>query len=224
MPLPAQATEHLGFGVTCALTYEHPYPFARRMSTLDHLSQGRIGWNIVTSYLDSAARNMGLAQQIGHDGRYEMAEEYLQVCYKLWEGSWEDDAVVRDKQRRIFTDPTKIHGIAHAGEFYTVPGIHSRLERHAIHTIDAHYRQLLEARLIGGADRFDVGILGDGGRIPDQQHARWLMTDHTVRSAPLATAHEFGQTLGKAWRDFFVDKLLPFLVSERLTIGMRRTE
>jgi len=124
VPLLAQATRHLGFGVTCALTYEHPYPFARRMSTLDHLTAGRIGWNIVTSYLDSAARNMGLAEQIAHDDRYEMAEEYLEVCYKLWEGSWEDDAVLRDKQQRLFTDPSKVHGIAHAGPFYTVPGIH----------------------------------------------------------------------------------------------------
>ena len=124
VPLLAQVTEHLGFGVTCSLTYEHPYPFARRMSTLDHLTCGRIGWNIVTSYLDSAARNMGLPRQLGHDDRYDLAEEYLEVCYKLWEGSWEDDAVVRDRARGVFTDPAKVHGIAHAGEFYTVPGIH----------------------------------------------------------------------------------------------------
>lgn len=124
VPLLAQATRHLGFGVTCALTYEHPYPFARRMSTLDHLTAGRIGWNIVTSYLDSAARNMGLNQQIAHDDRYEMAEEYLEVCYKLWEGSWEDDAILRDKQQRLFTDPSKVHGIKHQGAFYNVPGIH----------------------------------------------------------------------------------------------------
>jgi FMN-dependent oxidoreductase (nitrilotriacetate monooxygenase family) len=110
--------------VTCALTYEHPYPFARRMSTLDHLTAGRIGWNIVTSYLDSAARNIGLDQQIAHDDRYEIAEEYLEVCYKLWEGSWQDDAVVRDKQRRLFTDPQKVHGIGHHGRHYSVPGIH----------------------------------------------------------------------------------------------------
>ena len=124
VPLLAQATDHLGFGVTCALTYEHPYPFARRMSTLDHLTAGRIGWNIVTSYLDSAARNIGLDQQIAHDDRYEIAEEYLEVCYKLWEGSWQDDAVVRDKQQRLFTDPQKVHGIGHRGRHYSVPGIH----------------------------------------------------------------------------------------------------
>ena len=59
----AAATEHLGFGVTCGISYEHPYPFARRMSTLDHLTKGRIGWNVVTGYLDSAARGMGQPQQ-----------------------------------------------------------------------------------------------------------------------------------------------------------------
>ncbi|MBX9607130.1 MAG: LLM class flavin-dependent oxidoreductase [Gammaproteobacteria bacterium] len=124
VPLMAGVTSNLGFGVTCALTYEHPYPFARRMSTLDHLTDGRVGWNIVTSYLDSAARNMGLTRQMAHDDRYELAEEYMEVCYKLWEGCWEDDAVVRDRARGVFTDPTKVHPIAHHGANYQVPGIH----------------------------------------------------------------------------------------------------
>ncbi len=124
VPLMSQVTEHLGFGVTCALTYEHPYPFARRMSTLDHLTDGRIGWNIVTSYLDSAARNMGLSRQMAHDDRYDLAEEYMDVCYKLWEGCWEDGAVVRDRASGVFTDATKVHPIAHSGQFYDVPGIH----------------------------------------------------------------------------------------------------
>ena len=124
VPLMSQVTEHLGFGVTCALTYEHPYPFARRMSTLDHLTDGRVGWNIVTSYLDSAARNMGLTRQMAHDDRYELAEEYMEVCYKLWEGCWEDDAVRRDRAGSVFTDPAKVHPIAHHGPHYDVPGIH----------------------------------------------------------------------------------------------------
>ncbi len=124
VPLMAQATEHLGFGVTCALTYEHPYPFARRLSTLDHLTRGRIGWNIVTGYLDSAARNLGLPNQLGHDDRYDVAEEYMEVVYKLWEHSWEDDAVLRDKARGIYTDPAKVHPIRHRGAHYQVPGFH----------------------------------------------------------------------------------------------------
>ncbi len=124
VPIMSQASEHLGFGVTCALTYEHPYTFARRMSTLDHLTRGRIGWNIVTGYLDSAARNLGLEHQLGHDDRYDLADEYLEVVYKLWEASWDDDAVVRDRANGVYTDPSKVHGIAHAGEHYRVPGFH----------------------------------------------------------------------------------------------------
>jgi FMN-dependent oxidoreductase (nitrilotriacetate monooxygenase family) len=120
----AAVTRDLGFGITCSLSYEHPYPFARRMSTLDHLTDGRVGWNVVTSYLDSAARNLGLPSQVDHDARYALAEEYLDVCYKLWEGSWEDDAVVRDPVRRQFIEPSKVHPIGHHGVHFDVPGIH----------------------------------------------------------------------------------------------------
>ena len=120
----AAVTGHLGFGVTCTLSYEPPYPFARRMSTLDHLTGGRIGWNIVTGYLDSAARGMGKHRQTAHDDRYDVAEEYMEVVYKLWEGSWEDDAVLRDRTRGIFTDPTKVHRVQHHGQHYQVDAIH----------------------------------------------------------------------------------------------------
>lgn len=120
----ALLTEHLGFGLTGSLTFEHPYPFARRLSTLDHLTKGRIGWNIVTSYLDSGARNLGQKALSDHDDRYDYAEEYLEVLYKLFEGSWEEDAVVRDRERHVFSDPAKIHEIRHEGKFFQVPGIH----------------------------------------------------------------------------------------------------
>lgn len=120
----ALVTEHLGFGVTASISFEHPYTFARRMSTADHLSKGRVGWNIVTSYLASGARNIGQTDQAAHDDRYDVADEYLEVCYKLWEGSWEDDAVVRDRDRGMFTDPAKVHPIGHEGRHYKVPGIH----------------------------------------------------------------------------------------------------
>ena len=120
----ALVTENLGFGVTAGTAYEHPYPFARRMSTLDHLTNGRIGWNVVTGYLPSAARNMGNEDQLEHDDRYDHADEYLEVLYKLWEGSWEDDAVVRDRESGVFTDPSKVHEIGHKGKYFTVPGIH----------------------------------------------------------------------------------------------------
>jgi FMN-dependent oxidoreductase (nitrilotriacetate monooxygenase family) len=124
VPLMAHATRHLGFGVTAALTYEHPYTFARRMSTLDHLTDGRVGWNIVTGYLDSAARNLGLERQLGHDARYDLADEYLEVVYKLWEKSWSDEAVLRDKASGVYADPAQVRAIHHKGQHYSVPGIH----------------------------------------------------------------------------------------------------
>ncbi|QQZ34121.1 LLM class flavin-dependent oxidoreductase [Pseudomonas sp. SK2] len=124
VPAMAGVTEHLGFGVTFSLTYEHPYPFARRMSTLDHLSNGRVGWNIVTGYLDSAARNLGLARQLGHDQRYDLAEEYLEVLYKLWEKSWDEDAVVLERETGRYVEPSKVHAIGHLGEHFQVPGMH----------------------------------------------------------------------------------------------------
>ena len=119
----AAVTENLGFGVTAGTGYEHPYPFARRLATLDHLTQGRIGWNVVTGYLPSAARNMGQDDQLEHDERYNHADEYLEVIYKLLEGSWEEDAVVKDTERGIFTDPAKVHEINHEGKYFKVPGI-----------------------------------------------------------------------------------------------------
>jgi len=124
IPPMARATRHLGFGVTCTLSFEPPYPFARRMSTLDHLTGGRIGWNIVTGYLNSAAKGVGLDSQNSHDLRYRIADEYLEVMYKLWEGSWEDDAVVRDKASGIFTRADKVHKVVHEGEYYRVDAIH----------------------------------------------------------------------------------------------------
>ncbi|MFJ4445221.1 LLM class flavin-dependent oxidoreductase [Pseudomonas sp. NPDC089422] len=123
VPAMAAATRHLGFGVTASVSFEHPYPFARRMSTLDHLTQGRAGWNIVTSYLASGARNLG-QPPLSHDQRYALAEEYLQVCYKLWETSWEDDAVQADRATGVYADPHKVHGIGHQGTWFKVPGFH----------------------------------------------------------------------------------------------------
>ncbi|MGA2409279.1 MAG: LLM class flavin-dependent oxidoreductase [Candidatus Binataceae bacterium] len=124
IPPMARVTRHLGFGVTCTLSFEPPYPFARRMSTLDHLTEGRAGWNIVTGYLNSAAKGAGLDNQTAHDTRYEVADEYMEVMYKLWEGSWEDDAVVRDRASGVFTRPEKVHKIIHNGANYRVDAVH----------------------------------------------------------------------------------------------------
>jgi FMN-dependent oxidoreductase (nitrilotriacetate monooxygenase family) len=124
VPAMAAVTENLGFGITASVSFEHPYPFARRMSTLDHLTRGRAGWNVVTSYLNSGALNMGMDAQEAHDRRYDIADEYLEVCYKLWERSWEADAVTADGAAGVYADPDKVHPIGHVGEFFKVPGIH----------------------------------------------------------------------------------------------------
>lgn len=120
----AAVTQNLGFGVTVNVNADPPYLFARRMSTLDHLTDGRLGWNIVTGYLDSAARAVGQDAQAEHDSRYDKADEYLEVLYKLWEGSWDDDAVLLDKGNRVFADPGKIRPIAHDGAYYRSHGYH----------------------------------------------------------------------------------------------------
>ncbi|KOS41081.1 hypothetical protein ACN38_g8053 [Penicillium nordicum] len=126
VPAMAAATKNIGFGVTVTTSYEQPYHLARRLSTVDHLTKGRLGWNVVTGYLDSAARNMGQAEQLKsqHDDRYLLAEEYIKVTYKLWESSWRQDAVTLDRERGIYTDPAGVRQINHVGKYFNVPGPH----------------------------------------------------------------------------------------------------
>ena len=124
IPLMADATQHLSFAVTVNLTQEAPLPFARRMSTLDHLTDGRVGWNIVTGYLDSGAKGAGKAKQVDHDIRYDIAEEFTSIQYSFWEGSWEDNALRKDVAAGVFADPERIHRVEHDGEYFKVSGIH----------------------------------------------------------------------------------------------------
>ena len=120
----AAVTKHLTFGVTCSATYEPPYLLARKYSSLDHLTSGRVGWNIVTSYSEAAARNLGKEQQLTPAERYDMADEYMDVVYKLWESSFEEGAVVRDVESATYIDPAKVHQISHSGKHFSVPGFH----------------------------------------------------------------------------------------------------
>lgn len=124
IPAMAYATEHLGFASTSSVLQIHPFTFARLISTLDHLTKGRIAWNIVTSYLESTGRSFGQPGLLQHDERYEMADEYLEVCYKLWEASWEDGAVIKDRQRGIYADPAKVWDVHHEGRYFKVHGCH----------------------------------------------------------------------------------------------------
>ena len=124
IPAMAAVTRHLGFGVTVSLSYEHPYPLARRFSTLDHLTDGRVGWNIVTSYLDSAARALGQSRQRGHDDRYALAEDYMEAVYKLWEGSWEEGAVLADRAIGLYADPDRVHVVRHESPHLQMEALH----------------------------------------------------------------------------------------------------
>ena len=119
----AYNTEHLGLAFTSNILQEHPFNFARKISTLDHASKGRVAWNIVTNPLVNAAHNFG-QELTPHDERYEWASEYVTVTYKLWEGSWDDGALVQDRQAGIHGDFDKIHRIHHVGKRYSVEGPH----------------------------------------------------------------------------------------------------
>ena len=119
----AYNTEHLGLAFTSNIVQEHPFNFARKISTLDHASKGRIAWNIVTNPLANAAHNFGQALT-PHDERYEWAGEYVDVTYKLWEGSWDDGALLQDRAAEIHADFEKIHRIQHVGKRYSVEGPH----------------------------------------------------------------------------------------------------
>jgi FMN-dependent oxidoreductase (nitrilotriacetate monooxygenase family) len=123
LPALAAVTRHLGFAVTYSTTYHPPYECARLFSSLDHLTGGRVAWNIVTSYLRSASAN-GLGEFLAHDQRYERADEYLKVVRALWEDSWRDDAVVRDGARDMFVNPDRVREIAHEGRWFRVRGPH----------------------------------------------------------------------------------------------------
>jgi long-chain alkane monooxygenase len=122
VPIIAGATRHLGVGVTLSSAFEHPYSMCRRLSSLDHLSNGRIAWNIVSSYSKSEWDAYGHTMT-ERGGRYERLEEYMEVCYKLWD-SWEPDAIVADKASGIYADPDKVHVVHHEGKYYRCHGRH----------------------------------------------------------------------------------------------------
>ena len=121
LPALAAVTEHVGLVATASTTYNEPYNLARRFASLDHISNGRAGWNIVTTAGKDAAQNFGLDDIPAHKHRYERATEFLDVCLKLWD-SWEDDFLIGDKESGRFAHGDKIHTIDHRGEFFKVRG------------------------------------------------------------------------------------------------------
>ncbi|EJE51073.1 FMN-dependent oxidoreductase, nitrilotriacetate monooxygenase family [Acidovorax sp. CF316] len=117
----AAVTTHIGLVATVTASYSEPFTVARQFASLDHISGGRAGWNVVTSWLDGSARNYGRQEHYAHDVRYRLAGEHLDVVQGLWD-SWEDDALLRDKATGRFFDPAKLHRLDHQGEFFAVEG------------------------------------------------------------------------------------------------------
>ena len=121
LPALAMVTQHLGLIATASTTFDAPYHIARRFASLDHISGGRAGWNIVTTSNPDAALNFGLEEHVEHDERYRRAREFFDVVTGLWD-SWADDAFVRDVEQGIFFDPAKLHVLNHKGEHLSVKG------------------------------------------------------------------------------------------------------
>ena len=117
----AMETTHIGLAATLSTTYSDPFTVARQFSSIDHLSDGRAGWNIVTSPLEGSALNYGKPEHPAHDLRYRMADEFIEATKGLWD-SWEDDAFVRNKETGQFIDPSKLHRVNFKGEFFSVQG------------------------------------------------------------------------------------------------------
>jgi len=122
IPALAAATERLSFAVTTSTTFEAPFANARRFATLDHITKGRIAWNVVTTTSAVVSGLFGREGTIPHDERYAIAEEYLQLSYQLFEGCWDDDSVVADKEHRLYADASKIHKVRHHGTYFDVEG------------------------------------------------------------------------------------------------------
>ena len=117
----AVSTERIGLIATCSTTYTEPYNLARQFASLDHMSKGRVGWNIVTSWSTAAADNYGGSGQLSHSDRYERAEEYMAVVKGLWDG-WPADVIADDRANRRYLDRDRIRPIDHAGQYYQVTG------------------------------------------------------------------------------------------------------
>jgi FMN-dependent oxidoreductase (nitrilotriacetate monooxygenase family) len=121
LPVLAMMTEHLGLIATVSTTFEPPYTIARRFASLDHISGGRAGWNLVTTSNPDAALNFGLTEHMEHGERYRRAREFFDVVTGLWD-SWADDAFIRDVENGIYFDPERLHVLDHKGEFLSVRG------------------------------------------------------------------------------------------------------
>ena len=117
----AMSTTHLGIGATYSTTYHHPFHIARLFATLDHMTQGRVGWNVVTSLNDEEAKNFGFKSHLDHDERYDQADEIMEVVTGLWD-TWQDGAVVVDKDKGLFANKDKVRQLNYNGKYVSSKG------------------------------------------------------------------------------------------------------
>jgi FMN-dependent oxidoreductase (nitrilotriacetate monooxygenase family) len=123
VPIITGATEHLGVGVTLSTMFVHPYSMCRLLSSLDHLSDGRVAWNVVSSYSKSEWEAYGFEDMVPRSERYERMEEYMDICYALWD-SWAPDAIIADKESGVYADPEKVAVVHHDGKYFKCHGRH----------------------------------------------------------------------------------------------------
>lgn len=172
-------TQHIGLVGTATTTYNQPYHLARMFASLDHLSQGRAAWNIVTSAFKFEAANFGEEELPDHDTRYARAREFVEIVKGLWD-SWEDDAVIRDRQSGIFADTTKLHFLNHRGTFLSVRGPLN------ISRAPQGYPVLVQA----GASDVGIGFAAEFGEVvfaatPDLEHGQKYYTTLKERARAL---------------------------------------
>lgn len=186
----AVSTRRIGLIGTASTTYNEPYSLARRLSTLDHISAGRAGWNIVTSTTDSEAHNFGFEAHLGHTERYRRAEEFVEVVKGLWD-TWEDGAVLADKVSGRYIDPGKLHALNHKGEHFRVAGPLT------LPRPPQGYPVLVQA----GAS--------DGGRKFAARHAEVIFTSHPTMATAVRFFVEMKALAAEAGRDPQTLKILP---------------
>jgi len=121
LAMMAASTQYIGLGATRSTTYYHPYQVARTFASLDHLTRGRMAWNVVTSVNNGEAQNFGLEEHLEHDQRYDRADEFMEVAFKLWD-SWQEGAILLDRENGIFADPSKVNYIHHQGQWFKSRG------------------------------------------------------------------------------------------------------
>jgi FMN-dependent oxidoreductase (nitrilotriacetate monooxygenase family) len=167
-------TESIGFGLTYSSTFMHPFYVARLLNSLDHVTGGRIAFNVVASSRGADAANYGYAQLIDHDLRYERMEEFIHVCRALWD-SVAPDAIVRDPATGRFADPSKVRPIDHDGRFFTVKGPLASVPSPQVHPVIVQAGN--SPRGIAGSAAFADLVFGFGGSLAGQQRHRRLLDD-----------------------------------------------